>query len=204
MAGLRRRYTARMRSRLTFACLVFTALLPAGAAAQIKATLPKGPMTPAWDKGIQPISQASYWNAVECGKQGGQRPLCVFYDADLCKNDDFTLALFTPYKQVAYEVWQAVRAKQEAPTPSYGDAQRTRITVGVTPAAGSKNAITALSIKRGAQVVKPATQSFDAGGGRFIFDFPAFAPTAAITIEMTGKTRTISCSVDQAVLAKFR
>ena len=93
---------------------------------------------------------------------------------------------------------------QEPPTPSYGDAQRTRITVGVTPAAGSKNAITALAIKRGAQVVKPATQSFDGGGGRFIFDFPAFAPTAAITIEMTGKTRTISCVVDQAILAKFR
>ena len=72
------------------------------------------------------------------------------------------------------------------------------------PAAGSKNAITALAIKRGAQVVKPATQSFDGGGGRFIFDFPAFAPTAAITLEMTGKTRTISCAVDQAILAKFR
>jgi hypothetical protein len=183
---------------------VLTALLPSGAAAQIKAQLPKGPMTPAWDKGIQPISRESYWNAVECGKQGGQRPLCVFYDADLCKNEDFTLALFTPYKQVAYEVWQAVRAKQEPPTPSYGDAQRTRITVGVTPAAGSKNPITALTIKRGARIVNPATQSLDGSGGRFIFDFPAFAPTSAITIEMAGKTRTISCTVDPTILAKFR
>jgi hypothetical protein len=184
--------------------MLLTALLPSGAAAQIKAQLPKGPMTPAWDKGIQPISRESYWNAVECGKQGGQRPLCVFYDADLCKNEDFTLALFTPYKQVAYEVWQAVRAKQEPPTPSYGDAQRTRITVGVTPVAGSNNPITALAIKRGTRVVNPATQSLDGSGGRFIFDFPAFAPTAAITIEMTGKTRTISCTVDSTVLAKLR
>jgi len=191
-----------MRSTLT--CLVLVALFPLTAGAQIKARLPQGPMTPAWDKGIQPISRESYWNAVECGKQGGQRPLCVFYDADLCKNEDYTLALFTPYKQVAYEVWQAVRAKQEPPTPSYGDAQRTRITLGVTPAAGSKNPLTAVTIKRGAQVVKPATQSFDGGGGRFIFDFPAFAPTSPITIEMTGKARTISCSVDQAILAKFR
>ncbi len=70
--------------------------------------------------------------------------------------------------------------------------------------AAAKNAITAVVIKRGGQVVKPATQSFDAGGGRFIFDFPAFAPTAAITLEMTGKTRTISCNVHQAILAKFR
>jgi hypothetical protein len=193
-----------MRSPLTLTLIVLAALVAVDAQAQIKATLPKGPMTPAWDKGIQPISRESYWNAVECGKQGGQRPLCVFYDADLCKNEDYTLALFTPYKQVAYEVWHAVRAKQEPPTPSYNDAQRTRITLGVTPAAGSKNPLTAVVIKRGAQAVKPATQSFDGGGGRFIFDFAAFAPTAPITIEMTGKARTISCTVDQGVLAKFR
>ena len=30
-------------------------------------------ITPAWDKGIQPISRESYWNAVACGKQGGDR-----------------------------------------------------------------------------------------------------------------------------------
>jgi hypothetical protein len=193
-----------MRWFATFACIVISTLLPATVAAQIKAQLPKGPITPAWDKGIQPISRESYWNAVECGKQGGQRPLCVFYDADLCKNGDFTLALFTPYKQVAYEVWQAVRQKQEPPTPSYGDAQRTRITLGVTPVAGSTNPITAAAIKRGARVVKPATQSLDGSGGRFIFDFPAFAPTGDITIELTGRARTQSCVVDKGILAKFR
>ena len=75
------------------------ALFPAAAGAQIKAQLPKGPMTPAWDKGIQPISRESYWNAVECGKQGASGRLCVFYDADLCKNEDFTLALYTPYSR---------------------------------------------------------------------------------------------------------
>ena len=180
------------------------ALMPASAGAQIKAQLPKGPMTPAWSKGIQPISRESYWNAVECGKQGGQRPLCVFYDADLCKNDDFTLALFTPYKQVAYEVWQAVRQKQAAPTPSFGDAQRTRITLGVTPAAGAKNPITAVTIKRGGRTVKPATQSLDSGGGRFIFDFAAFAPTEDITIELTGRARTQTCVVEKSILLKFR
>ena len=193
-----------MRCSLTIACMVMAALLSAPVAAQIKAQLPKGPMTPAWDKGIQPISRESYWNAVECGKQGGQRPLCVFYDADLCKSDDFTLALFTPYKQVAYEVWQAVRQKQDPPTPNYGDAQRTRITLGVTPAAGAKNPITAVTIKRGGRTVKPATQSLDGGGGRFIFDFPAFAPTEDITIELAGRARIQTCLVDKAVLSKFR
>ena len=112
---------------LSATAIAFTA---ASAGAQIKAQLPKGPMTPAWSKGIQPISRESYWNAVECGKQGGQRPLCVFYDADLCKNDDFTLALYTPYKQVAYEVWGAVSRKRAVPTPSYTEAQRTRVVVG--------------------------------------------------------------------------
>src|SRR5258708_39431321 len=104
--------------------------------AQIKAQLPGAPMTPPWDKGIQPISRDNYWNAVACGKQGGARPACVFYDADLCKNDDFTLALFTPYKLVAYETWEATRKKLEPLATSYGDAQKTRITLGVKPAKG--------------------------------------------------------------------
>ena len=184
--------------------IAFAALLAAPVHAQIKAQLPKGPMTPPWDKGIQPISRDSYYNAIECGKQGGQRPACVFYDAELCKNDDFTLAMYTPYKQVAYEVWLATSRKQPPPTPSFADAQRTRITVGITPVAAAKNPLTALVVKRGTTVVQPATQSLDAGGGRFIFDFPAFAPARGITIEMTGKARTVSCVIDAAILAKLR
>jgi hypothetical protein len=85
------------------------------ALAQIKAQARPAP-TPPWNKGILPISSENYWNAVECGKQGGDDPPCVFYDTGLCKNDDFTLALYTPYKMVAYEVWNAVRKKQPAPT----------------------------------------------------------------------------------------
>jgi hypothetical protein len=161
-------------------------------------------IVPAWNKGIQPISAQSYWNAVECGKQGGARPACVFYDADLCKNEDFTLTLFTPYKAVAYEVWQAVQHKQPAPTPSYGDAQRLRITVGVTPVQGSRNTIAGLSIKRDGRVVKPATQSLDAKGGRFIFDFAAFAPTGDMTIDFIGKSATRACLIEQSALARLR
>ena len=86
--------------------VVMVALLalaqPVRAQAPIKAQARSAP-TPAWNKGILPISSESYWNAVECGKQGGQDPPCVFYDTGLCKNEDFTLALFTPYKMVAYE-----------------------------------------------------------------------------------------------------
>lgn len=179
-------------------------LLPATAGAQIKAQRPAGTMTPAWDKGIQPISRESYWNAIECGKQKGERPPCVFYDADLCKNDDFVLTFFTPYKLVAYDVWQTVRRKEPAPTPDYGAAQRTRITLGVTPVKGSKNPITAVAIKRGERVVKPATQSVDANGGRFIFDFSAFTPTSDVTIELVGQRATRTCLVDQSVLKIFR
>ena len=172
--------------------------------AQITAKLPKGPMTPAWDKGIQPISRDSYGSAVECGKQAGARPPCVFYDADLCKNDDFTLALYTPYKAVAYEVWRTIRNGQPAPTPSYSEAQRTRITLGVTQAAGSTNATTGVLIKRGGKTIEPLARALDATGGKFTFDFPAFAPTADITIEVAGRLRARSCSVEQRVLTMFR
>ena len=190
---------------MKFAWVALALLLAAPAGAQTKAALPSGPNTPAWDKGIQPISRDSYWNAVECGKQGGQRPVCVFYDAELCKNEDYTLALFTPYKAVAYEVWQAVTHKQPVPTPSYGDAQRLRITVGVTRAKTSRNAITALAIKRDGKTVKPATSSLDdTGGGRFIFDFAAFAPTGDITLELAGRSATRTCLIEQPVLTPFR
>ena len=172
--------------------------------AQLVATLPPRAATPAWNKGIQPISRESYYNAIECGKTGGANPPCVFWDTGLCKNDDFALAMYTPYKMVAYAVWDAVRRKQEPPTPSYAEAQRTRVTLGVTPAAGSKNPIANVAIKRGSAVVRPIAQSLESGGGKFTFDFPAFAPTSDITIELAGRVRTLTCRVPQSVLTAFR
>src|SRR5262249_18696969 len=108
------------------------------------------------------------------------------------------------YKMVAYEVWNAVRQKQEPPTPSYAEAQRTRITVKLTPKPGAKNPATGLVIKRGEQTVKPPTQSLDAGGGSFIFDFAPFAPTEDATLEMIGRARTVSCAIDKGTLAQLR
>ena len=112
--------------------------------------------------------------------------------------------MYTPYKQVAYEVWQTVKNKQEPPTPSYAEAQRTRITVGVTAVPAAKNPIASVTIKRGASAVKPVTQSLESGGGKFIFEFAAFALTDDVTIELAGRARTVTCSVDKSVLATFR
>ena len=182
---------------------VLTLVAPLRAGAQIKAHVPAD-ITPAWNKGIQPISSENYWNAVECGKQGGERPPCVFYDADLCKNADFTLALFTPYKFVAYTVWQAVRKQQPPPTPSYAEAQRTRVVLGITPVRGSKNPFTGVTVKRGGRVIPPVTRTLDGGGGTFVYDFAAFAPTATTTIELAGRSKTHTCVVDRPVLARFR
>jgi len=185
--------------------LVFTValLLPVSTLAQIKAVARAG-ATPPWDKGILPINAENYWNAVECGKQGGADPPCVFWDTGLCRNDDFALAFYTGYKAVAYEVWAAVRAKQPPPTPNYAEAQRTRITIGVTPVRGSKNRLTDLILKRGTRVISPVDRSVDATNGRFTFDYPAFAATAAVTLDLVGKTRTISCLIPQAVLTQLR
>jgi hypothetical protein len=160
--------------------------------------------TPAWSKGILPISPESYYNAIECGKQGGQDPPCVFYDTGLCTNSDFALALYTPYKSVAYEVWRLVSQKQPPPQPNYQQAQQTRVTVGVTLVKGSSNAFTDLVLKRGGRTIAPVSRTNMDGGGRFTFDFPAFAATANMTLELVGKTRTISCLIEQPVLAQFR
>ena len=177
--------------------------LSASLSAQVTARIAPD-ITPAWSDGIQPINQVNYWNAVECGKQGGANPPCVFYDTGICENDQFALSIYTPYKQVAYEAWLAVRKGQDAPTPSYSAAQRQQVTLGVTRAKGSSNVITAVVVKRGGATVTPISRALDAPGGSFTFDFPAFEPTADITIEMTGKTGTVSCAVPKGVLTLFR
>jgi len=169
----------------------------------IKAAARPAP-TPAWNKGILPISPESYYNAIECGKQGGQDPPCVLYDTGLCKNSDFALALYTPYKSVAYEVWRVVSQKQPPPQPNYQQAQQTRVTVGITPVRGSTNTFTDLQLKRGGRAIAPVSRTLMDGGGRFTFDFPAFAATSSVTFELVGKTKTIACLIEQPVLTQFR
>ena len=160
--------------------------------------------TPAWNQGILPISAESYYNAIECGKQGGNDPACVFWDTGLCKNDDFTLTWYTAYKQVAYTVWTAVQRKQPPPQPSYQSAQRTRVTIAIAPEKGSTNALTDFAVKRGGKAAMAMERSLSAGGGRFTFDYPAFAPTSAVTLDMVGKARTVSCVIPVAVLRQLR
>lgn len=170
--------------------------------AQIKAQV--RPATPVWDKGIQPISAESYYHAIECGKQGGANPACVFWDTGICKNDDFALTWYTAYKQVAYEVWTAVQRKQAPPQPSYGAAQRTRVTIGIAPEKGAKNVLTDFLVKRGGKPAMAMERSLAGGGGRFTFDYPAFAPTSPVTLDMVGKERTLSCTLSTAVLRQLR
>ena len=191
--------------RLTHIATLTVALSLVAPAArdQVKGHLPAG-ITPAWAKGIQPISQESYWNAVTCGKQPGARPACVFYDAELCTNDEFTLAFYTPYKQVAYTVWQAVSQKKPAPTPSYGEAQRMRIIIGLKPRHAAQNPVTGLTITRGTSTIDPSSRSLDDGAGTFYFDFAAFGPTAPIALHMAGKAKTVTCEIDRATLGRMR
>ena len=196
----RRVRAVRLAALLLFAS---TLLWPELSAAQIKAAARPG-ATPPWNKGMIPINSESYYHAIECGKQGGEDSACVFWDTGLCKNDDFTLTFYSGYKQVAYEVWNAVRRKKPAPQPSYQAAQRTRVTIGVTPAPGSKNALTDFAVKRVGKRVQPTVRTVSAGTGNFTYDYPAWAPTASVTLEMIGKTRTISCVISPDVLRQFR
>ena len=184
------------------AAIVLTLALPVAGQSPVKATVPAS--KPAWTKGIQPLTRDSYYHAIECGKLGAAEPSCVFYDAGLCKNDDFVLALYSPYKQVAYEVWGAVSRKRPVPTPSYQAAQQTRVVIGITPVRGAKNQIANVLVKRGGKTIEPDTRTIDGTSGNFIFGFPPFAPTATITLDMVGKARTISCVLDRAALSRLR
>lgn len=192
-----------VRGRVLAAACACAMLWPALVSAQITATARPG-ATPAWGKGMIPVNAESYYNAIECGKQGGDDPPCVFWDTGLCKNDDFTLAFYSGYKQVAYEVWTAVRQKKPAPQPSYQSAQRTRVTIGVTPVRGSKNVFTDLVLKRGGKAVPSVVRSVSGGTGQFTFDYPAWAPTRSVTLELVGKARTVSCVISPEVLRQLR
>ena len=192
-----------MRQTYTASLTLVLVLVAPLAHGQVKGRLPAA-IRPAWTKGIQPISRESYWNAMECGKQPGARPACVFWDAELCANDEFTLAFYTPYKQVAYTVWQAVSRKQPAPTPSYAEAGRMRVIIGLRPRRGAQNPVTGLTITRGKTTIQPASRSLDDGAGTFYFDFAPFAPTAAIGLSMAGKTKTVTCVIDRGTLAQMR
>lgn len=199
-----RLYDCRSARALVPAFIVAVAVAcPTLAAAQVKAQARAG-ATPPWTKGIQPISSESYYHAIECGKRGGADPPCVFWDTGLCKNDDFTLAFYTPYKQVAYEVWLAVSKKQPVPTPNYQAAQRARVTVAATPVRGSKNVLTDVVLRRGGKPVPTTERSVNANGGRVGFTTEAFAPTAAVTLELVGRERTVSCVIEPTVLRQFR
>ena len=179
---------------------------PAGVAAgagQIRAQVPAN-VGPDWDAGIQPIGQDNYYKAIECGKEGGDNPPCLFYDVGLCKNDDFELSLYTPYKYVAHQVWTAIRQKKEAPTPNYATAGRTPLTLGISPVKGSKNPIVSVSIRRGGKTIEARSRSIDGASGSFTFDFAAWAPSADITIEMVGKAATRTCLVPRVVLSRLR
>jgi hypothetical protein len=194
-----------MIGRLSWFRLALVVLMvhPAAVFGQFTAQARNAP-TPPWDKGIQPISPESYYNAIECGKQGGADPPCVFWDTGLCKNPDFALSVYTGYKSVAYEVWRVVNQKQPAPQPSYGEAQRTRVTIAVKPTPGSKNPLTNLVLKHGGRLMMPVDHSVSTDGGRFTFDYPAFAPSADVALDLVGQSKTISCRIPQDVLKTFR
>ena len=177
--------------------------VPSTTDAQVKAVARPG-ATPPWSKGMQPISAESYYHAIECGKQGGEDPACVFWDTGLCKNEDFDLSFYSAYKQVAYEVWTAVRQKRPAPQPSYQAAQRTRVTVRVTPVRGSRNTFTNLVLKRGGKAMPTVDRLVSGGSGQFTFDYSAWAPTTTVTLELVGKTKTVTCAIPPAVLRQFR
>jgi hypothetical protein len=178
-------------------------LWPGQSSAQITAVARPG-ATPAWDKGLLPITAESYYHAISCGKQGGEDPPCVFWDTGLCKNPDFTLTFYSAYKQVAYQVWTAVRRKQPAPQPSYQSAQRTRVTVGIEPVPGAKNPLTNLVLTRGGKAVPAVDRYVADGGGRFTFDYAAWAPTGSVTLQLVGQARSISCVIPPGVLRQFR
>jgi hypothetical protein len=68
---------------------------------------------------------------------------------------------------------------------------------------GSKNRFTTLVLKRGGKEVAPVDRSTTLGG-RFTFDYPAFAATAGISLDLVGQLRTVACTIDAPVMRSLR
>jgi hypothetical protein len=196
----RARFPLAARLLTTALAAVLAGASLAQAQTPIKASIP-ATIKPAWSKGMIPLNRDSYYHAIECGKAGRA---CVFYDDGFCKNPDFAIAWYSPYKQVAYEVYQAVSAKRPAPEPNYNVARQTKVVIGISKVPGSKNVLKAMTLSRGGTAVEPVSRTVDAGAGNFIFDFPAVAPTATVTLELTGTTGKQVCTIDRATLARLR
>jgi hypothetical protein len=47
-------------------------------------------------------------------------------------------------------------------------------------------------------------KSVGANEARITYDYPAFAATADVTLDLVGKAKTISCVIERSVLAQFR
>ena len=69
---------------------------------------------------------------------------------------------------------------------------------------GSKNAFSDLILKRDGKAVAAAARSPVDGGMRITYDYPAWAATADITLDIVGKSKTISCAIEKAVLTQMR
>jgi hypothetical protein len=52
--------------------------------------------------------------------------------------------------------------------------------------------------------VPPFAKAVGDGELRYTYDYPAFAATAGVTLEVVGKVSTISCVIEQSVLTQFR
>jgi hypothetical protein len=83
-------------------------------------------------------------------------------------------------------------------------AVRTGPPISVTPAPASKNALTDFVLERGRKAAQTVARSVSGGAGQFTFDYPAWTPTASVTLEMVGKARTNSCVISPEVLRQFR
>jgi hypothetical protein len=122
----------------------------------------------------------------------------------MCKNEEFELTFYTGYKMVSYAVWNAVRQNQPAPTPDYAEAQRTRVTIAVKPLHASKNPVVDVQVKRDKKVLQPAARAVTAAEGRFTFDYPVWAPTTDIDLEVVGKVKPMMCHIEKDVLERMR
>jgi hypothetical protein len=178
-----------------------------------------GQDNPKSESGIIPrLSSEAYEQAKLCGRAGEE---CAVAPYQVCPSERarYSVRVATPFSRVASAVFEGLKSDKPGRGMDRGNANRWGTGIYVLPAERSAGAagIERLEIRRDGRVIQPLTTTVGPIGvpmpdgstkqlarGYFAFTPEVFAPSADVTIALTGSSGETKCVVDRSRLAALR
>ena len=174
--------------------------------------------TPGNPGGIQRLTEEAHEEAIQCGQSGAD---CAIQPYRLCPSQDpgHTAWIATPFSRVASSVFEFLQRHERVRPMSPGVANGWGVGIYVSPAGDFDRAdsIHRVVIRRGTETIQPITTTIapvvltsrgnlkkQVSKGFFAFPMNAFAPSADISIVLTGSLGESVCTLDRRTLAALR